>query len=283
MDIRKIIREEIKDVFFLYDENTVYKQYNLFEAKSQSFYSKLRDLMAPDGKLLKYFKTKKIKDWPLVPSSDGDENEKGTLDLENNEFISLDKNKLILVTGGDWQDPWIVEIGNASGGLKVIKCVPAKDGEYKKLTKKGNRMSSEEITKEMFSDHPMNKSIDEYIKEIKSSIKSYYPLDNSYGDEIYEEEIIEGPNFNKNESEVYIIWKVGGYDKYLNQVHTDVNDKEKSHEEYVLEDFEKWTNERFWYGEDGKFNIKNKNYKLKCGIKSLGNDNVKYFIKIKEI
>lgn len=269
MDLRQIIREELAFI--------------LNEGLSHSFYSKLRDLIAPDGKIEKYFDTKKIINWPKVPNSDGNQTsdkDLGTLDLENNEYISIDKNKLCLVTGGDWQDSWYVEVVNSPKGLKTSKYVRADSkGGYKTLTK--NRMKYDEMVRIIYSDHPMNKSIDEYIKEIKSCLKDYYPWDNSYGDEQYEEKIVEWPKFDKKDSTIYVVWKIGGHDKALMKPHTDINDKEISHEDFIKEKFEDWLKERFWYEKGKKFNLKGKEYKISCGVESLGNDMVKYFINIK--
>jgi len=262
MDIRQIIREEVRLVF---------------ESKSESFFSKLRKMIAPDGKIAKNFKTREIKDWPDVPS-DGDDSV-GQLDLENNEYISLDKNKLVMITGGDWQEAWIVEIGNAQGGLKVLNHRLPKKGQYKKLTKKGNKMSYDEITELMYSDHPMNKSYENFIDEVKSNMKRHSPWSNTYGDEVYEdEERIEGPKFDKEESTIYMVWKIGGHDKHI----SDIKYNDKTHEEQVEKRFKDFVKDRFWHGKDGEFKIKNKTYRFNCSMKSLGNDKVKYSIKIKE-
>lgn len=267
MDIREIIREELSIIF---------------EEKSKSFFSKLREKIAPDGKITKNFKTKEIKDWPSVPDSDGfgDGNkETGTLDLENNEYISLDKNKLVMITGGDWQDAWIVEVGNAPGGLKVLNYRLPKKGEYKKLTKKGNRMSYDEIVELMYSDHPMNKSFENFVDEVKSNMRSYSPWSNTYGDEFYEEERVEGPKFDKEESVVYMTWYIGGHDKKAKEV----GYKDMTHEARVEERFQDWVKDRFWNNKDSKFKLKNKEYKIKCWMESLGDDKVKYLIRLKEL
>jgi len=259
--IRKLIREKF-----------------LNEAKTNKFLDLIKDLIASDGKIEKYSKITRIKGWPKVPNSDGDPNKLGTLDLENNEYVSIDDKKLTLITGGDWQDPWVVEIGLKGGELQVLDYRKAEKGEYKKRRKQ--QMKSVDMTEKIYEDDPMHDSLAEYLSLVKKHLKEYSPWNNSYADDDYENAIIEGPKINSDKEGVYIIWSVGGHDKDIAGEPLDHEDG-RTREESVEKRFIDWAKDRVWCGKDQEFTIGKEKYKITPSMESLGDDKVKYEIKVR--
>lgn len=243
-------------------------------SKSKSFFEKLRNLMASDG-TLGYFKTRDIIDWPTVSDSEGDS--EGTLDLENNEFIRLDKNKLIIITGGDWQDAWYVEIVNELKGLKVKKYRLREKGDDNKDT----RMSYFDIVQLMYSDHELNNSVEDFMKYIKTVMRDCKPyIIRSYEEENTDvtETINSVPTIDKDDMSISVIWDVPGYeDKRNNNVYGDVTQEEKV-EKKLLE----WLKGRFWSTKKCEYSINNKKYKIKAKSESLGDNQIKFTITLKE-
>lgn len=95
------------------------------------------------------YRLKKIDNWPMVEYTD-DQHQPGnkkhgqickeTLDLENHEITTLDKDKLVFRGGGDWQPEFTVTIKLVDGKLKVTDChLTGKD--------KGKQMKRKDVQK----------------------------------------------------------------------------------------------------------------------------------------
>ena len=226
------------------------------------FMELLRDAISKDGELNKYGDIRKIKGWPTIPNREGDSEE--ILDLENNEFISLDNNKLVLNTGGDWQDPYVVEIGLKGGQLQVINYRPSDKGERKKKS-----MKEKEILDKLYENHLFHKDKNELLLLIKKHLSKFSPWDNSYGKENYENEIVEGPKISEDKNGVFVTWKLGGNDKYADKP-SNLKSGE-IHSKFIAREFNEWTKEKVWFSD-----------RIKTGTENLGDDKVKFYIELKK-
>lgn len=89
---------------------------------------------------------KNVKNWADITYVDGyDKDGKEikiteSLDLENNEILHLDKNKLVILANGDWQPEHVATIKLVNGKLTMTECRP-----YDKNKDKGPRPKKNEL------------------------------------------------------------------------------------------------------------------------------------------
>jgi len=234
--------------------------------KVNQFIKTIRELIVDDEELKTYFKTKKIDKWPLVPDSDSQDDGKGTLDLENNEYYSIDNNKLVLITGGDWQDPHVVEVGLKGGKLTVLRWKLADKGEY--VEKKKTRMEYGDILNFLMQDSPVLKDEKSFFNHVSSQINK------SLDDRVkFKESAGEvkryGPEIDGNK--IKVIYEFPGFDELA-------DDFDKK---YIPKRFREWASKKFWFGNNGKVKIGGKERKLTVNSKLLGDDKIEYIMTLK--
>ena len=93
----------------------------------------LRDLLLEEDDELNIYSFTDVKNWPQVDAGGkfGIEPYKEELDLENVSFISLTDSGMVMLAGGDWQEPMEVELSLVDGQLEVIRsgmCKKWKEG-----------------------------------------------------------------------------------------------------------------------------------------------------------
>ena len=263
-NIRKIIRKTINEHFEI-----------LEEGRESNFIVKMRNIVAKEGSMEKYSQLTKLKGWPLVPDSDGEEGSVGTLDLENNEFYSVDNKKFVLITGGDWQDAHVVELGLRSGEIVVINWRKAERGEYKEK----NRMKSKNILSKLYEKHEFHNDEKSFLKYVKQTLKkgtkpssNYYENDSSYSDPV----VVEGPKVE--DDSVYIIWDSPGHAQKSEEKK---EDDFRSQEEWVEKRFEGWLKKMAWYGTNGKVRIGKEDRNIGYEVEYPGEDLIKFKVWIK--